>query len=276
VAPDPATGADAGAAASAPTPTTTPTTSPSDGSVASPSTSPARLAVDGLARVDAPGGVRLWADPRARKRDRLDSVAPRGAVVYLADGPRVVGGKTWWAIGSDAGLGGYGWAEADATGLPARTGLPAFPALVAYVAECPSITHPLDAPALRMLGTVRALACFGGREITLHGDVTCVSAVIDYAVGGAGWLDAYAACMLDDVLALSGPAATSLLAGQVPPANPVHGRFEVRGHFDDPQARACFRIGLGAFVTTPIASPEPEAVMACRLMFVATSVVPLP
>jgi hypothetical protein len=266
-APESVTRADAGPTTPPPPTTPTATTPHTDESVASPPAAPGRLAVDGLARVDASDGVRMWADPRARKRDRLDHVVPDRSVVFIADGPRVVDGKTWWAIASEAGPGGYGWVSADDEDRPA---------LVPYAPECSGTTAPLEAPALRALGTLQALACFGDREIALRGDVTCLSATIDYAVGGAGWLDAYAACSLDEVLALNGPAATSLLAGQVPPANPVHGRFEVRGHFDDPQARACFRIGLGAFVSSPIASPEPEAVMACRLMFVATSVVPLP
>lgn len=235
--------------------------------VASPTASPPQVPVlrrDGMATVLA--ALVVWKDPRARPRDRLVHGLPVGTSVYLAAGPRSVAGRTWWQVQplDDTGLGlQFGWIQgADEHGRQFLDPLEP---------DCPSSDQPVDARAIQALGTLRGLSCFGNRELTIDGQLTCVSGTADFAVGGASFLDAYQWCSIDDALHLNGPAATSLMTGP-PPRNPISGHYAVRGHFDDPEAHACFFIAFGAFVSTPIAPPDAGAVITCRQSFVVDAV----
>lgn len=127
------------------------------------------------------------------------------------------------------------------------------------------------------MGSLAALKCFGDAMLTLEGTVRCTGLVRDGGPGGPSWLDPYAGCAMDEALALYGRPVTALLDdGAPPPPNPVSGRYRVRGHFDDPEAKTCSMLPIGVSVASPIGHPDPEAVMACRQMFVVTEVEKLP
>lgn len=144
-------------------------------------------------------------------------------------------------------------------------------------AVCSTDDRVVDVETLRSMGGLASLTCFGDATLTLEGTVRCTPAVSDGGAGGPSWLDPYSSCVMDEALALHGPAVTALLDdGAPPPPHQVVGRYRVRGHFDDPEARTCSMLPIGVSVTSPIGPPDPEAVMACRQMFVVTEVEDLP
>lgn len=125
------------------------------------------------------------------------------------------------------------------------------------------------------MGTLQALACFGGREVTLRGQLSCYSATVDSAVGGASWLGTDASCSMDGKIWLEGALVFGVLEG-VRPTNPVVGRYDARGHFDDREAAGCSWIPFGSNMLSPSGHPDPGAVMICRQAFVVTAVTKLP
>jgi len=139
-------------------------------------------------------------------------------------------------------------------------------------------TEPVvEAKTLRSMGGIAALDCFGDTTLTLEGVVRCTKLVRDGGPGGPSWLDPYSGCAMDEALGLYGRPVTALLDdGTPPPPNPVSGRYRVRGHFDDPEARTCSMLPIGVSVTSPVGSPDPEAVLLCRQSFVVTEVEMLP
>lgn len=249
----------------------TPTASrPSASVVPVPTTfAPPSLRADGLATVEPAGGLRVWRSPRLKESEALTPTLPSGAVVFLAGGPRRVDGSEWWEVQPDhvprTSL-PFGWVQAtDNLGHPT---------LAPFVARCPATDQPVDPGVIKALGTLQALSCFGGAEITLQGQVTCWVVIADFAVAGPSWLDSYSSCTLDDALALDGPKVTALLDLQTP-RRTITGRYEVRGHFDDPEARTCSWIPFGTTVTSPVGPPDPGAVVVCRQAFVVTEVTTL-
>ncbi len=223
--------------------------------------------MDGLAIVAPTIGLRAWRVPSTKKADRLEPPLPAGAVVYITDGPRVVGAAAWWAVEPDLGATPpqpFGWVlERDANGIPNLT-----PTAVA----CPAMSGPIATTALRNLGMLKALACFGNHEIELQGWVSCSSAAIDASVAGPSWLGANWLCDLDSTVGLNGSAVAALNSGL---SNPTYAKYDVRGHFDDPEARLCFFIAFGTSIYGPVASPDPGAVAVCRQLFVVTAITKL-
>lgn len=145
------------------------------------------------------------------------------------------------------------------------------------VAVCSSDDRVVEVATLKTMGSLAALKCFGDATLTLEGTVRCTALVRDGGPGGPSWLDPYAGCAVDEALALYGRPVTALLDdGTPPPPNPVTGRYRVRGHFDDPEAKTCSMVPIGVSVSSPIGPPDPEAVIACRQMFVVTEVEKLP
>ena len=238
---------------------------------ASPTVSPtAVLRADGMATVAAPGGLNVWSAPGTKKAKALKPALPAGARLFLTRGPRHANGFDWWEVQVEykPGLSPlFGWIHASEADRPT---------LLPFAPDCPSSDAPVEREVTKSLGTLRALACFGGREVTLRGQLTCYSATIDSAVGGASWLGIDASCSIDDTFWLEGSVVTGLLHG-VKPADPVVGRYEVRGHFDDPEAAGCSWIPFGSnTLLTPSGHPDPGAVIICRQAFVVTAVTKLP
>jgi hypothetical protein len=236
------------------------TVTPTPSTLESPSLRP-----DGIAKVVPDKGLVVWRVPSADRADRLKNPLPAGAVVYLTQGPQAYDGTAWWEVQEDYEPGHettFGWVPgSDAAGDAT---------LVAVPAACPIADGPIDTGSIKMLGTLVSLACFGNRELEMRGLVSCFSASVDSMVGGPSWLGVNWVCDIDSVLGLHGESVGALLAGR--PPNPTTGRFAVRGHFDDPEAKACSWIPFGTSVSSPVGPPDPGAVIMCRQLFVVTSV----
>ncbi|MHB8958656.1 MAG: hypothetical protein ACYDAN_03405 [Candidatus Limnocylindrales bacterium] len=220
-----------------------------------------------LATVTAAGGIRLRAAPEGSWLKGPGAVTIAARKTVMLDMLRVDGqGMRWWAVAPVDDWWIYGWvAERDRDGHSVLA--PATP-------PCPD-PDTLTAPALKTLASMEALACYGSRPLTLRGTVRCEHYPAELAVGGASWLDSGAGCVMDESLGLQGQVATSLLStDSMSPV--VTRRAEVRGHFDDAEARACFRTSVGLNLTAPVNPPEPSAVLACRASFVVDSATLLP
>lgn len=248
-----------------------PPASPSAAPQATPSPWPTpapSLRVGGLAAVEADAGVRLRASPGG-----LWLRGPAGAVVVgfgrpvFLDAHRVDGeGTDWWAVAPVGDAWAYGWA-AGRDGSGRATLAPVTP-------SCPDPDR-LTPATLRGLSDAAALACFGGRELSVRGRLSCERSIADFAVGGVSWLDPNHSCTLDGEFSISGPGLAVVLAldsAALPSEVPVR----VRAHYDDPEARQCFRTDIGVFADRPVAPPEPPAVLLCRQTLVADLVTPLP
>lgn len=224
------------------------------------------LRVDSIARVTAPAGLPVWRVPSAAKADRLQLPLRAGALVYVTSGPRDLNGATWWQVEPDeqtAPGSRFGWVlERDQTGVANLTGVE--PA-------CPGADGQIDAAAIQKLGMLSTLWCFGNREIGLRGLVHCSSGSVDAAVAGPSWFGTPVFCDIDGTLNLYGSPLDAL----VETSNPAAGRYAVRGHFDDPEARSCAWIKFGPLITGPVTLDDASAVMSCRELFVVTSVAKL-
>jgi hypothetical protein len=225
------------------------------------------LRPDGMATVAVAGGLQVWSAPGGAKAKALEPTLALGAVVYLVSGPRRAGTIDWWEIQPDfvprAGA-PFGWIHAsDADGRPS---------LIPFAPECPSSDGPIDQSRLVAIGSLRSLACFGGRDIAVRGDLACYDAAVDWAVGGASWMGPNYTCSLNQSFYVEGPAVANLQGGR----RPLTGFYEIRGHFDDPESAACSWIPFGTFTQAPSGHPDPGAVMACRRSFVVTAATKLP
>lgn len=231
----------------------------------SPTSSPT-LHLDGLATVTAPSGLRLREQPAGKKVKGAAATIADGTTVFL-DSERVTGeGESWWAVEPTKSF-SYGWVPA-AEARGATT-------LAAFEPGCPPV-DTLDAATIQRIGTMTALVCYGDDDLALRGLITCTTAAIDSAVAGASWLPFNAICDLDQALSLNGHVEETLLVAGASPQDPASGRYQVIGHFDDPESRLCFTVPFGVSVTSPANAPEPIAIVACRASFVVTWLTPIP
>jgi hypothetical protein len=223
--------------------------------------------VDGMATVTA-DALTVWSEPSARRSNRLSPELPGGAVVFVVEGAEDSRGVDWWLIAPEYVEGKslpFGWVNAvDADGGPT---------LDPFLPACPPIDEPIAGRTIGELGSLRALACFGQQELKLSGEVDCTRPIIEWAIGGASWIGSNRWCVIDDAMELFGPGVTGLL-DQVPSAPTVGGRYEVQGHFEDPEAERCGPVRFGT--PGPPGTPTPQTVLHCRQMFVVTSVTELP
>jgi hypothetical protein len=221
-----------------------------------------------MATIAAPGGVVVWSAPGTGKAKALKPPLPTGTLLFLTHGPRHAHGFDWWEVQVEykPGLSPlFGWIHATDSAHQ--------PTLVPFAPACPPADAPLDSRFMKDLGTLQALACFGPRELTVQGILSCHDAAVDPAVGGASWLPTNYDCSMEGQFYLDGPVVSGLLAG-VPGG--VVGRYEVRGHFDDPEASACSWIPFGTTLLSPSGRADLGAVIACRQSFVVTAVTKLP
>ena len=204
--------------------------------------------------------------PNRQKENRKFGHLEAGARVYLVDKVRRMKVDFWQvdvATGQRAD-GQLGWIPAES-----RTE----PNIEAFIPDCPT-EFPLTPESFRELEHNEDLMCFGNTELTLSGNVTCNRPIIEYAISGASWIDGQRSCFLglEGDLYLYGDNIYSLL--ESPPVDSITGRYLVRGHFDDPEAQGCYSIPFGTPPSAfPGESPDPEAVMGCRQMFVVSTVI---
>ena len=218
----------------------------------------------GLARVAAAAGVQSWAKPGARGH-KLE-LLPNGTVIYLMDEARAKDGSTWWATPVSGGTFSgptSGWLAEDAADGSIL--------LQPIGAACPPGEPGRSAAGLSLEPWFR-VACYGSRELELEGSVRCYHTSGDAGFQGAPWQDAYSSCVLDDVLALNGPAVTALLGGST--TSSAIGTYVVRGHFDDPGSQHCVGTGLGVSLGPNSGPGEPAAIQLCRQQFVVDAVLP--
>ncbi len=149
-----------------------------------------------------------------------------------------------------------------------RSGGPA----MTVMASCPPGD---DLAAIGSIPPNERLRCFGATELSfrawvaeIHGAVGCPGDVVP----GDGWL---LACDPSAPPLAPAPGAQVVLPAHLKPgtvspdAFEVNTWVEVRGHFDDPAAASCGRIGpQGQRIA------DASAVMACRAEFVVTRAEP--
>lgn len=225
-----------------------------------PTPNPA-LHVDGMATV-AIDGLRQVFDPAHPNRNRRINAQlgtlDAGERVYLVATLVGKNGTAWQVYRETQRPGPLGWVT-EANGPNAN--------LAPLQPLCPT-NFPLTAQEIQALGRIAVLSCFGQTELTLTGTINCDRPTIEWAVGGAAFLDAQRSCRLDEQVELHGEAITSLLEAPTR-VEFLSGRFLVRGHFDDPEAQNCAPVAFGT--NSPTGPPEPGTVMACRQMFVVST-----
>ena len=220
---------------------------------------PPTLRVGGIAA--AAGFIHLQiaagADPSPGEPDGGNLEA--GSIAYVIAGPERRAGLEWWQVQSERSY-DVGWTPAAKDGTPM---------LVALDPACPPIAT-LTVEQVIGIGRVRGLVCFGDVQLTFDANVFCVSAALDGGPGGASWMDSNRLCHTvgDPAMGLFGEAITSTLGADLA-ANPVTGRFQISGHFDDPESSRCWNVPVGVNLDAP-GEPDPKAVIACRERFVVT------
>lgn len=210
------------------------------------------LEVDGTARV-------VVDDLRVRARPGLDAPAVsgglgKGSLLFIMEGPVVADGYRWFNV-HPFDIGAIGWVAAAS-----RDGTPW---LTPGGFSCD--TPPLDGGELLELRGLGGLACFGGHDVELVGDVTCTPSDPGLPFAGPSWLRRDLDCRIDvlgeSMLLFDGGSRDSVVA-----APRVIGAT-LTGHWDDPEAHSCVWTG-------PSPGPGPAAVLVdCRSLFVVTEAI---
>ena len=174
-----------------------------------------------------------------------------GTLLFVAAGPVAAGGSDWYFV-MPYDIGPAGWATiADPAGKP----------LVKPATDrCPE--SPLEPQELLSLGSFGGLACFGGSEIRIVGDLACAAADVDRPFSGPDWMAVDHRCSID----LGGQTFEIHDRGMATLPSTVRGATVI-GHFDDAQAATC---------VWSLDPPAPDAIAVatnCRAMFVATTII---
>ena len=112
-------------------------------------------------------------------------------------------------------------------------------------------------------------------DYELTGTLVCDFGDVEGLTSGPAWMELDRFCDLrapdwnihdGKSIRVWGQAATSLLE-----QGPVDGQYTVVGHFDDPGSSSCTAAGQGSDAPDPA-----EAILFCRMQFVATKVTPAP
>lgn len=228
---------------------------------------PADLGPDRIGRVVATDGLRVRTQPTVgESSQRLEPTLDEGTTFYVVDGPVLADGYAWYQVdpyGGDAAL-PFGWIAAGS-----REG---DPWIENHLDDCDSLY-----PSVERLGASAPqenLFCYGvvmPGEYELTGNLVCDFGDVEGLASGPDWIEPDRFCTLqapgftieDGVeLRIWGRAATGLLDD----GSPVAGQYTVTGHFDDPGASEC--------VSADPAQDPAEAVLFCRMQFVATAVTP--
>ena len=261
----------------APSPSADPSVEPSADPSVDPSVDPsgdtfipADLGPDRIGRVVATDGLRVRSLPTVgESSERLEPTLDAGVPFYVVDGPVVADGYAWYQIDPYDAYPSlpFGWVAAGS-----REG---DPWIELYLDGCDSIYPSVEILATQ--GPQEALYCYGlsmPGDIELTGNLVCDFGDIDGVISGPAWFEHDRYCDLrapdwsihdGKAIRVWGQAATSLLEQ----GGPVDAQYTVVGHFDDPASTECETGGVEGDPLDPA-----EAVLFCRMQFVATEVTP--
>jgi hypothetical protein len=220
--------------------------------VAGSASATAAIAVDMVVRTVAPDLQARSAPSVGASSRKIEPLLPQDSRLFVIAGPISADGYAWYQVLSFDGVFPGVWI--------AGAGLDGAPWLEPDPQPCPA--PPLDAAALGDLVPYGGLACFGGKEIQLTGDVHCELGDVDRAYSGPDWLRDDRSCTID----LGGGETMEIFDGGINGLTyPTTQRALVSGHFDDPKAASC------VYALDPPA-PDPATVVDnCRAMFVGTA-----
>jgi hypothetical protein len=217
----------------------------------------AAIAVDMAVRTVAPD-LQARSTPSVGASSRkIEPLLPQDSRLFVIAGPISADGFVWYQVLSFDGVFPGVWI--------AQAGLDGAPWLEPDPQPCP--TPPLDAAALGDLVPYGGLACYGGAEIQLTGDVHCELGDVDRAYSGPDWLRDDRSCTID----LGGGETMEIFDGGISGLTyPTTQRALVSGHFDDPKAASC------VYALDPPAPDPATVVVNCRAMFVGTALAAAP
>jgi hypothetical protein len=211
------------------------------------------IAVDMVVRTVAPDLQARSAPSVGASSRKVEPLLPQDSRLFVIAGPISADGFVWYQVLSFDGVFPGVWI--------AGAGLDGAPWLAPDPQPCP--TPPLDSAALQDLVPYGGLACFGGNEIQLMGDVHCELGDVDRAYSGPDWLRDDRSCTID----LGGGETMEIFDGGINGLTyPTTQRALVSGHFDDPKAASC------VYALDPPAPDPATVVVNCRAMFVGTAI----
>jgi hypothetical protein len=253
------------AACASPTPTPSPTPSATPlptGAPPSPAPTPPLLHVDGLATVMRPG-LTLVANPTAPQsrpnRNKEYLQLDVGTEVLLVQGLFVDRGVYWQLYPSTTTqTTPLGWLPTFADGEVN---------LEVLQPVCPA-ADGITAAQVASLEPIERVSCYGDRELTLRGTLTCNFGVADGVLAGP-MLNSNTWCSMDGLMNVYGSVVTAVPS----PFSNLTGSYEVRGHFDDPGAQECYETPFGTSLGGSQSPGDPGAIQQCRTFFVVTSAV---
>jgi hypothetical protein len=209
------------------------------------------VAVDMVVRTVVPDLQARSAPSLGASSRKVEPLLPQDSRLFVIAGPISADGFAWYQVLSFDGVFPGVW-------IP-LAGLDGTPWLEPDPQPCP--TPPLDATALGDLVPYGGLACYGGTNIQLMGDVHCELGDVDRAYSGPDWLRDDRSCTID----LGGGETMEIFDGGIPGLTyPMTQRALVSGHFDDPKAASC------VYALDPPAPDPATVVVNCRAMFVGT------
>ena len=210
------------------------------------------IAVDMVVRTVAPDLQARSAPSLGASSRKIEPLLPQDSRLFVIAGPIFADGFAWYQVLSFDGVFPGVWI--------AGAGLDGAPWLEPDPQPCP--TPPLDAAALLDLVPYGGLACFGGTETQLTGDVHCELGDVDRSYSGPDWLRDDRSCTID----LGGGETMEIFDGGISGLTyPTTQRALVSGHFDDPKAASC------VYALDPPAPDPATVVVNCRAMFVGTA-----
>jgi hypothetical protein len=248
-----------------PTPGATGTETPSPSATPSESPGPSGIETGDFVRVQSD----IW--PTWYERDASAEGVTRlteGDVVWILEGPVHDAEAVWYRVQSPRhrNVVGFVW-------LRFADEQQAADALQPHEPRCPPAS---DVDAFSALAPMERLACYGAGEVTLRPVRVGAVDEPDLVDGSPAWLVASAPLEIYTTADYPNATTEGTLSGRVAPGAGVSlelaGWYELRGHFDHPDAASCVRDLAHAGYEEPPAA----AVTWCRQQFVITEAIPVP